>query len=154
MAEVNPERVTHAYQAIATGDRMRIAEFYDEKVRWLVPGEHALAGWYDGLDAFLDMMGRAHKLTGGTFAMVSLHVMTGGDCSADVCRNTGMRLGAAEGARSTFDRLDVLVTHFLRWRDGKIVEGRDGLFGADATAFGQFWSPLSANGNRYLDPEQ
>lgn len=150
MAEVTKEMVAGAYRALSTGLRDEIAKHYDEGVRWLVPGNHPLAGWYEGLDAFLDLMARAGKLTGGSFAMARLAILTGEDCSADLCRNTGTRQGAAEGSASTYDRLDAYVVHFMRWRDGRIVEGRDGLFGDDATAFSQFWSPVDGSGSRYL----
>jgi ketosteroid isomerase-like protein len=150
MAEVTREQVESAYRSLGTGSREEIAKHYDENVRWLVPGNHPLAGWYHGLDAFLDLMARAGKLSGGSFAMERLAILTGEDCSADLCRNTGLRQGAQADSRSPYDRLDSLVFHFMKWRDGRIVEGRDGLFGDDATAFSQFWSPLDATGNRYL----
>ena len=148
MTAVDAGRVAAAYQALGSGDRARIAEYYAEDLTWLVPGCHALAGRYQGLDAFLAMMGRAHDLTGGSFAMVPLAVMTGDDCSSDVCRNTARRSGAEDSSQSSYDHLDAEVFHYLRWRDGRIVEGRDGLFGDDATAFSQFWSPLTGAGGR------
>jgi ketosteroid isomerase-like protein len=142
--------VAGAYRALGTGSRDEIVKYYDENVRWLVPGNHPLAGWYEGLDAFLDLMSTAGKLTGGSFAMARLSILTGDDCSADLCRNEGFRQGAPEGSVSPYDRLDAYVFHVMRWRDGRIVEGRDGLFGDDATAFSQFWSPLDGRGRRYL----
>lgn len=149
--EIHPELVAAAYQALASGDRGKIAAFYAEDLRWLVPGCHPLAGRYEGLDAFLAMMGRAHDLTGGTFDMVPLAVMTGDGCSSDVCRNTALRAGADPASTSPYDRLDAEVFHYLTWRDGRIAEGRDGLFGDDATAFSQFWSPLTGAGRRIAD---
>jgi ketosteroid isomerase-like protein len=153
MADVTKDMVEGAYRALATGSRDEIVRHYDEDVRWLVPGNHALAGWYEGIDAFLDLMSAAGKLTGGSFAMERLAILTGADCSADLCRNTGVRIGAPADAASPYDRLDAFVFHFMRWRDGRIVEGRDGLFGDDATAFNQFWSPLHDSGSRYLAEE-
>jgi ketosteroid isomerase-like protein len=151
VSEVSRAQVEAAYQALATGDRARIAEHYDEDLRWLVPGCHAMAGRYEGLGAFLAMMDQAHKLTGGTFAMQPLVVMTGDGCSSDVCRNTARRAASAPDCASAYDRLDAEVFHFLRWRDGRIVEGRDGLFGDDATAFSQFWSPIAGDGTRITE---
>jgi uncharacterized protein len=153
MAEVTRDQVEGAYRALGTGIRDEIVRHYDENVRWLVPGNHPLAGWYEGLDAFLDLMSRAGKLSGGSFAMGRLSILTGEDCSADLCRNTAVRQGAPEGSASPYDRMDSYVFHFMRWRDGRIVEGRDGLFGDDATAFSQFWSPLDSAGNRYLSED-
>jgi hypothetical protein len=37
----------------------------------------------------------------------------------------------------------------MRWRDGRIVEGHDGLMGDDAAAFSQFWAPFRPGGIRY-----
>lgn len=146
--QVTVEQVQAAYRAIATGDRAQIVRHYHEDLRWLVPGNHRLAGWYEGLDAFLAMMEEAGKSSGGSFEMQLLNVMTGQGCSADVCRNTARRAGTPSDSGSAYDRLDVTVFHFLRWRDGRVVEGRDGMFGDDATAFNQFWSPLDGTGTR------
>lgn len=151
MAMVTREQVEAAYQALGSGDRARILEHYSEDLRWLVPGNHPLAGWYESLDAFLDLMARTGKLTGGTFRMVREVVLVGEDCSADVCRNTGLRAGAPEDSGSPYERMDYPVFHFLRWRDGRVVEGHDGLFGDDATAFSQFWAPFGPGGLRTTD---
>ncbi|MEV8534061.1 nuclear transport factor 2 family protein [Streptomyces sp. NPDC051211] len=148
MTEVTRERVQAAYRALGSGDRDRILEYYAEDLRWLVPGNHPLAGWYESLDAFLELMGQTHKLTGGTFRMDLEAVLIGEDCSADVCRNVAQRAGAAESGASGYERMDYQVFHFMRWRDGRIVEGRDGLFGDSATAFSQFWAPFGPDGIR------
>ncbi|QES51087.1 hypothetical protein DEJ50_27875 [Streptomyces venezuelae] len=148
MTEVTRERVQAAYRALGSGDRDRILEYYAEDLRWLVPGNHPLAGWYESLDAFLELMGQTHKLTGGTFRMDLEAVLTGDNCSADVCRNVARRAGAGEAGASGHERMDYQVFHFMRWRDGRIVEGRDGLFGDTATAFSQFWAPFGPDGIR------
>ncbi|MBW5483668.1 nuclear transport factor 2 family protein [Streptomyces bambusae] len=148
MTEVTPQRVRAAYRALGSGDRDRILEYYAQDLRWLVPGNHPLAGRYEGLDAFLELMGRTHKLTGGTFRMDLEAVLVGEDCSADVCRNTALRAGADEASGSPYERMDYQVFHFMRWRDGRITEGRDGLFGDTAVAFSQFWAPFAPNGDR------
>lgn len=148
MTEPTIEQVESAYAALASGDQAQIAEHYDEHLRWLVPGNHPLAGRYDGRDAFLGMMERAAKLTAGTFTMDREVILVGDGYSADLCRNRARRLGAADDSLSAYDRLDVAVFHLLRWSGGRIVEGRDGLFGDDATAFSQFWSQLLSDGSR------
>ncbi len=148
MTEVTRARVEAAYRALGSGDRSRITEYYAEDLRWLVPGNHPLAGWYESLDAFLEMMATAGKLSGGSFRMERELIMVGEDCSADVCRNYGLRAGAPEDSTSPYERLDATVFHFMRWRDGRIVEGHDGLFGDDATAFSQFWAPFRPGGIR------
>lgn len=148
MTEVTRAQVEAAYRALGSGDRSRIVEHYAEDLRWLVPGNHPLAGWYESLDAFLEMMATAGKLTGGSFRMERELIMVGEDCSADVCHNYGLRAGAPEGSTSPYERMDGTVFHFMRWRDGRIVEGHDGLFGDDATAFNQFWAPFRPGGIR------
>jgi hypothetical protein len=37
--------------------------------------------------------------------------------------------------------LDIDVVHVLRWRDGKVIEGRGAIFGDGTTEYDQFWSP-------------
>lgn len=148
MTGVTRERVEAAYRALGSGDRARILEYYSEDLRWLVPGNHPLAGWYEGLDAFLELMGQTHKLTGGTFRMDLEAVLVGEDCSADVCRNVALRDGADPASGSPYERMDYQVFHFMRWRDGRITEGRDGLFGDTAAAFSQFWAPFAPDGTR------
>jgi ketosteroid isomerase-like protein len=151
MSDISREQVERAYAALASGDLNRIALFYSEDLSWVVPGNHPLAGRYRGRAAFLSMMEHAAKLTGGTFRMERQAVMTGDGFSSDVCRNTARRLGTPEDSTSPYDWLDVTVFHLLRWEDGLIVEGHDGLFGDDATAFSQFWSPLRGDGSRWDD---
>lgn len=142
------ERVEEAYRALASGQIDEIAKYYHEDLSWLVPGGHALAGWYRGRDAFLALMARTGKLTGGSFAMERRAVLVGDGFSADLCRNVGTRADARSGSTSPYDRLDIDAFHLLRWEDGRVVEGRDGLFGDDATLFSQFWSQLASDGSR------
>jgi uncharacterized protein len=145
------ERVEEAHRALASGRLDEIARYYHEDLRWLVPGGHELAGWYRGRDALLSLMARAGKLTGGSFAMQRRAVLIGDGYSADLCRNTGTRADAPAGSVSPYDRLDMDVLHLLRWEDGRVVEGRDALFGDDATAFSQSWSQLASDGSRVGD---
>jgi uncharacterized protein len=148
VSEPTLDQVEGAYSALASGDKDRIAEYYHESLQWLVPGNHPLAGRYCSRDEFLHMMEYAGELTGGTFAMERKVTMLGDGFSSDMCRNTALRTGAAADSCSPYDRLDVEVFHLLRWQDGRIIEGRDGLFGDSATAFSQFWSQLRSNGSR------
>jgi len=146
------EMVQSAYQALGSGSISRISEYYHPDLRWLVPGNHPLAGWHEGRDAFLDMMKLARTLTDGSFLMDMAVIMTGDGFSADLCRNTATRPGSAADSCSPYDRLDIDVLHLLKWRDGKVIEGRDALFGDEATNFSQFWSQLDSNGFRTRSP--
>jgi ketosteroid isomerase-like protein len=157
MSEPTRELVQRAYQALASEDTSEIAKYYHSGVRWLVPGNHPLAGWYEGRDAFLQLMGLTRMLTGDSFTMERIAIMTGDGFSADLCMNTGTRTDSQERSSSPYDRLHVAVLHLLTWKDGKIIEGRDALFGDDATNFSQFWSQLNRDGYRsviqYIDAE-
>jgi len=145
---VTPDQVEAAYQALATGDRDKISAHWAEDMRWLVPGNHQLAGWWEGLDGFLDFMGRVGKLSGSSFVMTRTAILTGGDWSADVSHNEGARLSAADGSTSLYDRLAIDVVHVLRWRNGMVFEGKGAIFGDGSTQFNQFWSQLDASGLR------
>lgn len=149
MAEdVTPELVDAAYEALATGDRGQIEKYWDESMRWLVPGNHQLAGWWEGLDGFFDFMTRVGELSGGSFVMTRSAICTAPGWSADVSYNLGTRVTAEEGSLSPYDRLEIDVIHLLKWENGKVVEGRGAIFGDGTTQFNQFWSQLATNAVR------
>jgi uncharacterized protein len=145
---VTAEQVEAAYAALATGDRQEIARWWAGDMRWLVPGHHRLAGWWEGLDGFLDFMGQVGKLTGGSFVMTRLAVLLDGDTSADVSHNVGTLDGVDPAQATVYDALDIDVVHLLRWRDGKVVEGRGAIFGDGTSRFDQFWSQVRQDGTR------
>src|SRR3954447_25199035 len=149
MAEgVTRELVEAAYQALATGDRNEIAKYWSEDMRWCVPGNHQLAGWWEGLDGFFSFMEQVGKLSGGSFVMTRSAVLLADNMSADVSFNVGDRTSASAGSRSAYDHLEIDVVHLLRWRDGKVVEGRGAIFADGTTQFNQFWSQLAADATR------
>jgi ketosteroid isomerase-like protein len=145
---VTVDQVEAAYASLGTGDRDRIAEWWAEDMRWLVPGNHQLAGWWEGLDGFLDFMARVGKLSDGSFVMTRSAVLLDEDSSADVSYNVGSRSGDAATSGSLYDHLEIDVVHLLRWRDGKIVEGRGAIFGDGTSQFNQFWSQVRQDGTR------
>jgi ketosteroid isomerase-like protein len=146
MAPVTADRVGAAYDVLATGDRTRIAEYWAEDMRWLVPGNHQLAGWWEGLDGFLDFMTQVGKLSGGSFVMTRTAVLLAEDRSADVSHNVGELTGAT--GTSPYERLEIDVVHLLQWRDGRVVEGRGAIFGDGTTRFNQYWSQVREDGTR------
>jgi uncharacterized protein len=149
MAEgVTRELVEAAYQALATGDRTEVAKYWAEDMRWCVPGNHQLAGWWEGLDGFFSFMEQVGKLSGGSFVMTRSAVLLTDNMSADVSFNIGDRTSASPGSKSTYDHLEIDVVHLLRWRDGKVVEGRGAIFGDGTTQFNQFWSQLAPDATR------
>jgi uncharacterized protein len=145
---VTPEQVEQAYRALATGDREAISAFWAEDMRWIVPGNHQLAGAWEGLDGFLTFMDHVGKLSGGSFQMTRLAIMVSEDMSADVSYNVGSLVDASTTDPSPYDHLVIDVVHVLRWRDGKVVEGRGAIFGDGTTQFNQFWSQVRRDGTR------
>lgn len=133
MPTVTPELVNQAYGALATGDRATIEQYWANDMVWLVPGHHQLAGSYRSLDEFLNFMGKVGGLTENSFRMDGVTVLTNDEYSADVTHNTGHRAGE-NGAK-----LDIDVIHLLRWRDGKVIEGRGAIFGDGTSLFNTFW---------------
>jgi ketosteroid isomerase-like protein len=142
MAQITVDDVQRAYAALATGDKIKCQQCWADDLRWLVPGHNQLSGWYEGLDAFLAFMGQVGALSGRSFHMDPIATMTGEDFSADVTRNLGYRAGSADVGEAPYHKLDIDVVHVLRWRDGKVVEGRGAIFGDGTTQYDQFWSRL------------
>ena len=147
MPNVTPELVGKAYGALASGDIEQIKEYWAEDMNWLVPGHNVLSGWYHGRDAFLAFMGQVGALSNNSFNMESIAVMTSDEYSADVTRNVGYRAGDESGEQP-YRKLDIDVVHVLRWRDGKVIEGRGAIMGDGTTDYDQFWSPLASGGER------
>lgn len=145
---VTADQVEAAYQALATGDREKVAQWWAEDMRWLVPGNHQLAGWWEGLDGFFDFMSQVGKLSGGSFVMTRTAVLLGGDMSADISHNVGSLVGSDTDTSDVYGHLDIDVVHVLTWRDGKVVEGRGAIFGDGTSRFNQFWSQLRRDGAR------
>ncbi len=145
---ITTEQVEAAYESLTTGDRDQIARWWAEDMRWLVPGNHHLAGWWECLDGFLDFLERVGKLSDGSFVMTRTAILLDEDSSADVSHNLGSLAGTGEGNDSVYDRLDIDVVHLLRWRDGRVVEGRGAIFGDGTSQFNQFWSQVRRDGTR------
>ena len=141
--QVTPELVGKAYEALGSGDQDRIAEFWADDMVWIVPGHNPLSGVYNGRDAFLGFMGEVGKLSNNSFNMTAVAVMVGEDYSADVTHNVGYRAGHEGTGEVPYTKLDIDVVHVLRWRDGKVIEGRGAIFGDGTTEYDQFWAPRS-----------
>jgi ketosteroid isomerase-like protein len=133
-ANVTPELVGKAYDALASGDSARVAEYWAEDMVWLVPGHNQLSGWKHGRDEFLHFMQRVGELSGGSFAMTPITVMTNDQYSCDVTNNHGTR---EEDPSKT---LKIDVAHVLRWKDGKVIAGKGGIMGDGTAQYDEFWS--------------
>jgi ketosteroid isomerase-like protein len=134
MAQITPELVQQAYDALASGDREKIRQYWADDMLWLVPGHNPLSGLKRGLDGFLGFMGEVGRLSGNSFNMTREAIMISNDASADVTRNIGNRAG------DQTRKLDINVIHYLRWRDGKVIEGRGAIFGDGTAQYDAFWS--------------
>jgi uncharacterized protein len=130
---VTPERVSLAYQALASGDREKVAEYWAEDMVWEVPGHNQLSGWKYNLDEFLAFMQKVNELSGGSFHMDPITVLCNDEYSCDVTNNQGSRAGSTE------KKLNIDVAHVLRWRDGKVIAGRGGIFGDGTAQYDEFW---------------
>jgi uncharacterized protein len=148
---LTPAHVAKAYDALASGDMKQIRLYWADDMVWVVPGHNPLSGRYQGLDAFLGFMGNVGRLSGNSFNMARIAVMTSDEYSADVTHNVGFRAGE-EGGEVPYQKLDIEVVHVLRWRDGKVIEGRGAIFGDGATQYDQFWAPTGPDGQRRTEP--
>lgn len=126
------ERVVAAYDALGTGDRATIEQYWDNEVTWLTAGDSRVSGEYAGLDRFLDFMGIMGDVTGMTLRMERLGVLVNGDTAVVLTHNTADRAG--DPSR----KLDIEEVHVLRWRDGKVVNGEGAMFGNGTSEFGRF----------------
>jgi ketosteroid isomerase-like protein len=143
-----PEHVSKAYQALASGDKAQIDQYWAEDMNWLVPGHNPLSGWYHGRDAFIGFMQRVGRLSDNSFVMKPIAVMTSDEYSADVTNNLGYRSGDQNTGTQPYQKLDIDVVHVLRWRDGKVIEGKGAIFGDGTTQYDQFWGPLKTGAER------
>lgn len=134
MAQVTEQQVIAAYEALASGDGERIAEYWAADMRWLVPGHNPLSGWKNNRDEFIQFMVNVGQLSGNSFRMDRSALMLSDNGSADVTRNVGNRAGDPDR------RLDIDVIHFLTWRDGKVIEGKGAIFGDGTAQYDAFWS--------------
>src|SRR5262245_41825849 len=137
MPNVTPDLVRQAYGALASGDMEQIKQYWAEDMVWLVPGHNPLSGWYHGRQAFINFMKRVGELSGGSFNMETVSIMCNDDYSCDVTRNRGSRAGLPDVM------MDIDVAHVLRWRDGKVIAGKGGIFGDGTDEYDHFWSARS-----------
>jgi uncharacterized protein len=134
MTVLTPEHVGNAYKVLASGDVSLISDYWDEQMVWLVPGHNQLSGWKFGRQAFLDFMAKVGELSGGSFNMSVITIMVNDDYSCDVTNNQGTR------ANDPNKKLNIDVAHVLRWRDGKVIGGKGGIFGDGTAQYDEFWS--------------
>jgi steroid delta-isomerase-like uncharacterized protein len=135
-ASITPEHVQEAYAALSSGNMDRIRQFWAEDMVWQEPGHNELSGWYYSRDEFLAFMARVAELSEHSFRMdmIAGKVLVAGDYSVDLTQNRGYRKDVSNKT------LNIEMVHVLRWREGKVVEGKGAIFGDGATEYDQFWS--------------
>lgn len=134
VSHITPDHVRNAYKVLASGDEDLIPEYWDEDMVWQVPGHNQLSGWKNSRAEFLAFMGRVGELSGGSFHMEQITIMCNDDYSCDVTNNQGTRAGDPS------KKLNIDVAHVLRWRDGKVIAGKGGIFGDGTAEYDEFWS--------------
>jgi uncharacterized protein len=130
--ELTEARVIAAYDALATGDPATIEEYWDPEVTWLAAGKSRVSGLHVGLSEFLGFMKTMGEVTGGSLQVEPRGLLVGTDIAVLLTHNTATR------ADDPTRRMDIDEVHYLRWRDGKIVEGKGALFGDGTAEFSQF----------------
>ncbi|MFI9387367.1 nuclear transport factor 2 family protein [Kutzneria sp. NPDC052558] len=150
MTELTVDRVGLAFEALGSGDRGKMLEYWDADVRFEIPGNHAHAGWYEGLDAFLGFLGTVGRFSDGSYRAENVVVLVNATAgySVDINKNWATRAGAPADSTSPYDRLEVDAAHILRWENGKIVEGRGVILGDGLTTSSLWWSAINADGSR------
>ncbi|MDZ4769598.1 MAG: ester cyclase family protein [Chloroflexota bacterium] len=148
---VTAELVGKAYEALASGNRAEIEKYWDTDMKWLVPGHNPLSGWHYGLDGFLGFMGQVGAMSAHSFNMNAITVLVNDEWSVDVTHNTGYRAGSEGTGTVPYTKLDIDVAHLLRWRNGKIIEGRAGIFGDGTNEYDLFWAPVASHTGERLN---
>jgi len=132
--QLTAEHVRNAYAALASGSRDLCENYWDDDMVWEVPGHNQLSGWKYGLEQFLAFMAKVGELSGGSFKMTPITIMVNESYSCDVTNNQGVR------ANNPNKKLNIDVAHVLRWRNGKVVAGKGGIFGNGTAEYDEFWS--------------
>jgi ketosteroid isomerase-like protein len=122
----------HAAQAelYAGGDPGTVRAVLTDDVRWVVPGENAIAGDHRGIDAVVAYMLRRRDLAGNTFRMHPGEVMVGAGHSVAVRTDGTATIGGAEHRWSTVGLYEL--------RDGRIAACH--LLALDQRAFDAVWA--------------
>jgi ketosteroid isomerase-like protein len=133
---VTKEMVAGAYAALATGDKAKIQEYWSDDLKWYVPGHNIISGWKNNLDEFIAFMMTVGELSGNSFNMENITTCVNEEYSADITRNRGSR------ADNPDKKLDIIAVHVLRWKDGKVIEGKGAIQGDGTAEYDKFWSPV------------
>jgi hypothetical protein len=155
--ELTRQRVEDAYQALfaflieeSAENKATVDQYWSPDMRgWIVPGNHQLAGMWEGQIGFLDFMRYVMKISQGTYHSDYLAILLDSDrWSADVTHNYGLMPGSDPATNSPYERMNFDVVHLLEWEDGKVIQGQGAIFGDGTSRYNQFMSQLDPEGRR------
>jgi ketosteroid isomerase-like protein len=129
MSEEDIALLRKGYDAFAAGDLDTIRGLFDDNIVWHIGGRSPLAGDYKGVDEVFGFFAKLAELAGGTFKVELHDVLSNGEHTVALARNTGER----EGRR--LDDNNVAVYHVT---DGKVTEAW--FHPGDAYATDEFFS--------------
>lgn len=126
----NAELLREGYAAFGRGDLPAVQEIFDPNLVWHAYRLGQLGGDHAGWPAVQDFFLRTMQLTGGTFRVEPLEILSNEGGAAAVVRSTGRR----EDGRT----LDSRQIHQFRMEEGKVHEVWQ--FVGDGAAAEDFWS--------------
>ena len=129
MSEEDIALLRKGYDAFAAGDLDTIRGLLDDNVIWHVGGRSPLSGDYKGIDEVFGFFAKIAETSGGTFKVELHDVLSNGEHTVALARNTAQREG-----KSLSDN-NVAVYHVS---GGKVTEAW--FHPGDAYAVDEFWS--------------
>jgi uncharacterized protein len=117
------------YTAFTTGDMDTLATFFDEDVFWHSPGEHPLAGTYEGRAATFASFAEEFERSSGTYSVEVHDVLANDEHIVALLRATAEREGK---------RLDQGHAIVFQMRDGKVHTAWE--VWKDQPSVDEFWS--------------
>jgi len=120
--------IRRAYQDFESGELDLLRVVMGEDVVWHEPGRSRLAGDYKGPEAVLDFLGQLKALSGGTFKIEILDVLSEPERAVVLQRESATRAGKA---------LDVIAAVDFEIHNGKITEVT--VYQAETYEFDEFW---------------
>jgi ketosteroid isomerase-like protein len=120
-----------AFYAGESAERLR--DLLTPDIRWTIPGDNAIAGVYEGIDAVMEYFARRRDLASRTFRMFPGEVLVGDGDHAAVLTDGVATIGGAEHRWSTVG--------LYRFRDRRIASCW--LLPLDAAQFDRVWRERS-----------
>ncbi len=146
MSETVPRSLVEAfYKAYAARDAAKVAQFLDDDVEWTISGPVDVlpfCGTRYGKAAVLDMVERLIPEVFRVFSFVPDTMLVDGDQAATLSR---LQAKSSDGRAISYR-----LSHFLRFRDGKVIENISLIDSFDA-AEQVLGHPLAVHDSRLAD---